>query len=64
MSILTVLYQSFGITNVLSHRSSQSHRQCLNAPAYTHHRYLSVIGKTSDEQFGQVALAIDGMKTW
>src|SRR5574344_168995 len=61
MCVLTMLYQSVGVGNILYHRSSQCHCQGLYASAYTQHGYLSVIGKTCDEQFGQVALAINGM---
>ena len=64
IGILTMLYQSVGVGDVLSYCSTQCHCQCLYATAYTQHGYLTVIGKTGDEQFGQVALAINGMKPW
>ena len=62
MSVLAVLNKPRGITNILSHLSSQSHGKSLYASANTQHRYLPVIGKSGDKQFRYVALTIDGMQ--
>ncbi len=49
---------------VLCHLAAESHRQRLYAPADAEHRYLSVIGEASDEQFGEVAFRIDAVEQW
>ena len=56
VGILTVFQLRF---DVLCHTTSQRKGQCLYAPANPEHGYLPVIGQSDEEQFSQVALAID-----
>ena len=52
-----------GEGEALRHVATQGHGECLYATADAKYGNLTVIGQLGDEQFRQVALAIDASKT-
>ncbi len=63
VGVLAVLDGGFRL-DVLLHSTAKSHGQRLYSTADTEHGYLPVVGQTGDQQFGKVALAVDGVQLW
>ena len=50
---------SLYIADILTHMSTQSHRQGLDAATDAENRQLTIIGQLGDKQFRQIALLVN-----